>query len=230
MTISAEIFERGKKVLPGGVDSPVRAFRAVGGDPIIVQEAHGAKLTDVDGRDYTDYLMSWGALLHGHDHPGIRAAVAAALGRGTSFGLTCRAEVELAELVVNRVPSVEMIRFVTSGTEATMSAVRLARAATGRDFIIKFDGGYHGHADSFLVSAGSGVATFGLPNSPGVPADLAKLTLTCPFNDAGAVRDTLARNAGKVAAIIVEPYLANVGFIPPAAGFLAAVRSLATEA
>src|SRR6185369_6678861 len=209
------LLARGKKVLPGGVNSPVRAFRAVNSDPIFAHEGHGAILTDVENRQYIDYLLSWGALLHGHDHPAIRAAVTAALQRGTSYGLTCQAEIDLAELVISRVPSVEMVRFVTSGTEATMSAIRLARAATTRDMIIKFDGGYHGHADSFLVAAGSGVATFGLPNSPGVPAELARLTLVCPFNDADAVRETLARHAGKIAAIIVEPYLGNVGFIPP---------------
>ncbi len=230
MTISRDMFERARKVLPGGVNSPVRAFRAVGGDAILVQEAHGAILTDLDGREYLDYLLSWGALLHGHDHPAVRAAIMDAVSRGTSYGLTCQAEVELAELVVSRIPSVEMVRFVTSGTEATMSAIRLARAHTGRDLIIKFDGAYHGHADSFLVSAGSGVATFGLPNSPGVPADLAKLTLTCPFNDPDAVKDMLAKHAGKVAAIIVEPYFGNVGFIPPAPGFLQSLRTLATDA
>src|SRR5882672_5602715 len=144
LTASQDLFERARKVLPGGVDSPVRAFRAVGGAPIIAREAHGATLTDLDDREYIDYLLSWGALLHGHDHPGIRAAVIAALQRGTSYGLTCQAEIDLAELVISRVPSVEMVRFVTSGTEATMSAIRLARAATNRDMIIKFDGGYHG--------------------------------------------------------------------------------------
>ena len=225
-----DLFDRAQKVLPGGVNSPVRAFRAVSEEPIYAQEAHGATLTDVGGRQYTDYLLSWGALLHGHDHPAIRTAVVAALERGTSYGLTSPAEVELAELVVRRVPSVEMVRFVTSGTEATMSAIRLARAATSRDLIIKFDGAYHGHADSFLVAAGSGVATFGLPNSPGVPADLARLTLVCPFNDADAVRRTLERHAGKVAAIIVEPFFGNVGFIPPDDGFLPALRTLATDA
>ena len=230
MNKSRELFQRAQRVLPGGVNSPVRAFRAVGGDPIMAREAHGATLTDVDGVSYTDYLMSWGALLHGHDHPDIRRAVQEALERGTSYGLTSPAEVDLAERIVRLVPSVEMVRFVVSGTEATMSAVRLARAATGWDLLIKFDGAYHGHADSFLVAAGSGVATFGLPNSPGVPADLAKLTLICPFNDAGAVRETLKRHAGKVAAIIVEPYFGNAGFIPPADGFLAALRSLADEA
>jgi len=227
---SRDLFARAERVLPGGVSSPVRAFRSVGGSPIAVRDAHGACLTDLDGRTYTDYLLSWGALLLGHDAPEIRGAVVAAVGRGTSYGLTSPAEVDLAELIAERVPSVEVIRFVVSGTEATMSAVRLARAATGRDLIIKFDGGYHGHADSFLVSAGSGVATFGLPNSPGVPAALARLTLTCPFNDADAVRDTLDRHSGQVAAIIVEPFLGNVGFIPPASGFLAALRALADQA
>src|SRR5262245_1911426 len=229
MSRSSDLFARAQRVLPGGVNSPVRAFRAVGGDPVIAREAHGATLTDLDGNTYTDYLLSWGALLHGHDHPDVREAARAAMERGTSYGLTSPVEVELAELVAQRVPSVEVVRFVVSGTEATMSAVRLARAATGRDLMIKFDGAYHGHADSFLVSAGSGVATFGLPNSPGVPADLAKLTLICPFNDAQAVRETLRKHAGKVAVIIVEPYFGNVGFIPPADGFLAELRQLANE-
>ncbi len=230
MSRSRELFQRAQRVLPGGVNSPVRAFRAVGGHPVIAREAHGATLTDLDGVTYTDYLLSWGALLHGHDHPGVRRAAEEAMARGTSYGLTSPVEVDLAERITRQVPSVEVVRFVVSGTEATMSAIRLARAATGRDLILKFDGAYHGHADSFLVAAGSGVATFGLPNSPGVPAALARLTLVCPFNEPGAVRATLRAHAGQVAAIIVEPYFGNVGFIPPVDGFLADLRALATEA
>ncbi|MBI2537216.1 MAG: glutamate-1-semialdehyde 2,1-aminomutase [Gemmatimonadetes bacterium] len=212
--------------MPGGVNSPVRAFKAVGGDPIFVRAAHGAILETVEGEQLTDYVLSWGPLLLGHDHPAVRSAIREALARGTSYGFSHPAEVELAELVAEMVPSVEMVRLVNSGTEATMAAVRLARAATGRDLILKFDGGYHGHADSFLVAAGSGVATLGLPDSPGVPADLARLTLVCPFNDAGAVRSTFERHPSRIAAVIVEPYLGNAGFIPPHPEFLPELRRL----
>ncbi len=217
---------RASAVLPGGVNSPVRAFRAVGGDPVFAREAHGAYLTTVSGEKLLDYVMSWGAVILGHDHPAVRSRLTTAVTRGVSFGVTCPAEVELAELICDMVPSIEMVRFVNSGTEATMSAARLARAATGRDVIVKVDGGYHGHGDSFLVSAGSGVATLGLPNSPGVPAELAKLTLTVPFNDAGEMESVLTEFGDRVAAVILEPFLGNAGFIPPAPGYLEAVRSL----
>ncbi len=223
---AADLWRRAQAVLPGGVNSPVRAFRAVGGDPFFVREAHGAHLTTTDDETLVDYVLSWGAILLGHDAPEVRETLSHALARGTSYGVTCEAEIELAELVVELVPSVEMVRFVNSGTEATMSAIRLARAATGRDLILKFDGAYHGHADSFLVAAGSGVATLGLPNSPGVPAELARLTLTAAFNDLAAVEALLDAHRDRVAAVIVEPYFGNAGFIPPAAGFLEGLRRL----
>ena len=205
------------------MNSPVRAFRAVGRDPFFVREAHGASLTTADGADLIDFVMSWGPLLLGHDAPEVRDALTDALSRGVSYGATCEAEVELAELVIDLVPSVEMVRFVNSGTEATMAAIRVARAATGRDIVLKFAGCYHGHADSFLVAAGSGVATLGLPDSPGVPADLARLTLTVPFNDEAAVRAAFDAHAGEIAAVIVEPFVGNAGFILPEPGFLEAL-------
>jgi len=225
-----DLLRRAQNVLPGGVNSPVRAFRAVGSDPFFVREAHGASLTTTDGAELIDFVMSWGPLLLGHDAPEVRDALTDALSRGVSYGATCETEIELAELVIALVPSVEMVRFVNSGTEATMAAIRLARAATGRDIVLKFAGCYHGHADSFLVAAGSGVATLGLPDSPGVPADLARLTLTVPFNDEAAVRAAFDAYSGKIAAIIVEPFVGNAGFIPPQPGFLEALRAIATDA
>jgi glutamate-1-semialdehyde 2,1-aminomutase len=223
---SEELFERAKAVLPGGVNSPVRAFRAVGGTPFFVARAAGARLTDVDGRTYLDYVCSWGPLILGHAHPAVLEAIRAAVAVGWTYGAPCEAEVVLAEEVRRRMPAVEVVRFVNSGTEATMAAVRLARAATGRDLIVKFEGGYHGHADGFLVKAGSGVATFGLPDSPGVPAALASLTLTAPFNNLEAVGELFARHRSRIAAVIVEPFLGNVGFIPPDPGFHGALRVL----
>ena len=226
MTRSRELFDRAKRVLPGGVNSPVRAFRAVGGSPFFVARGHGSSLADVDGNEYVDYVCSWGALILGHAHPVVLAAVAQAAERGWTYGAPCEAEVELAEEVRRRMPSLEMMRFVNSGTEATMAAVRLARAATGRDMILKFEGCYHGHADSFLVKAGSGVATLGLPDSPGVPAALAHLTLTAPFNDPRTVADLFHKHADKIAAVIVEPYVGNAGFIAPDPDFHPALRLL----
>ena len=225
MSRSEQLFERAKAVLPGGVNSPVRAFRAVGGTPFFVAGAAGARLTDVDGRTYLDYVCSWGPLILGHAHPAVLEAIRAAVDRGWSYGAPCEAEVDLAELVRRRMPAVEMVRFVNSGTEATMAAVRLARAATGRSLILKFEGCYHGHADGFLVKAGSGVATLGLPDSPGVPAALAELTVTLPFNDADAVERLFQRRGAELAAVIVEPYVGNAGFIAPEPGFHAALRA-----
>ena len=229
MKRSNEWFDRAKRVLPGGVNSPVRAFRAVGGTPFFVARAAGCRLTDADGKSYVDYVCSWGPLILGHAHPAVLDAVRQAAERGWTYGAPCEAEVELAEEVQRRMPSLEMMRFVNSGTEATMAAVRLARAATSRDLIIKFDGCYHGHADAFLVKAGSGVATLGLPDSPGVPAALARLTLTAPFNDVEAVADLFQAHAGRIAAVIVEPYAGNVGFIPPDPGFHPALRELCDQ-
>ena len=226
MTRSQELFERAKQVLPGGVNSPVRAFRAVGGTPFFVARAEGCRLTDADGKTYVDYVCSWGPLILGHAHPAVLAAIRDAAGRGWTYGAPCAAEVELAELVRQRMPALEMLRCVNSGTEATMAAIRLARAATGRECIVKFEGAYHGHADAFLVKAGSGVATLGLPDSPGVPAGLAQLTLTAPFNDLSRVAALFASRGQDIAAVIVEPYLGNVGFIPPVAGFHEGLRAL----
>lgn len=226
MTRSRDLFDRAKRVLPGGVNSPVRAFRAVGGTPFFVAHGHGSSLADVDGHEYVDYVCSWGALILGHAHPAVLAAVTRAAELGWTYGAPCEPEVELAEEVRRRVPSLAMMRFVNSGTEATMAAVRLARAATGRPLILKFEGCYHGHADSFLVKAGSGVATLGLPDSPGVPAELAALTLTAPFNDARTVADLFRKHADRIAAIIVEPYVGNAGFIAPEPDFHTVLRSL----
>jgi len=226
---SARLFERACTLIPGGVNSPVRAFRRVGGQPFFVDRADGVMLCDVDGREYIDLVMSWGALMLGHAHPSITRAISEAAQRGTSYGAPTGAEVELAELVVEMVPSLEMVRFVNSGSEATMAAVRVARAATKRDMILKFNGCYHGHADSFLVQAGSGVATLGLPDSPGVPASLAQLTLSVPFNDLEAVRDAFAKHGDDIACVIVEPIIGNSGFIPPQPGFHEALRAITEQ-
>ena len=223
---SAALFARAREVTPGGVSSPVRAFRGVGGDPFFVQRAAGSRLWDADGNEYIDYVLSWGPLILGHAHPAVVAAVRDAAGRGTSYGAPTAGEVELAELVREFVPSMERLRFVSSGTEATMSAVRLARGFTGRDMILKFEGNYHGHGDSFLVKAGSGVATLGLPNSPGVPAALSKLTLTAPYNDLAAVEEAFRVFPGQIACVIVEPVVGNAGFIAPDDGFLPGLRRI----
>lgn len=228
-THSREIYERATGVLVGGVNSPVRAFRAVGGDPIIVGRASGARLWDVDGNEYVDYVCSWGALILGHAHAEIAEAVAEQARRGTSYGMPTELEVELGERIRAAIPSCEKVRFVSSGTEATMSAVRLARAATGRDLILKFEGCYHGHADSFLSEAGSGLATLGIASSPGVPQALAALTLNAPYNDAGAVEKLFELNRDKIAAVIVEPVAANMGVVAPVPGFLQTLRDLTTR-
>ena len=226
---SQDIFRRATDVLVGGVNSPVRAFRAVGGDPIVVDRASGAYLWDADGNEYVDYVCSWGALILGHAVPKVVAAIADQARRGTSYGMPAELEVELASRIRKAIPSCEKVRFVSSGTEATMSAVRLARAATGRDLIIKFEGCYHGHSDSFLSEAGSGLATLGIAACPGVPQALAELTLNAPYNDAGAVEKLFGLHRDKIAAVIVEPVAANMGVVPPAPGFLKALRDLTSK-
>jgi glutamate-1-semialdehyde 2,1-aminomutase len=225
-TGSDALFARAQRVIPGGVNSPVRAFRGVGGRPFFVARAEGCRITDVDGRTYIDFLGSWGPLILGHAAPMLVEAVGEALRRGTSYGAPTGAEVEMAELIARAVPSMEMARLVSSGTEAAMSAIRLARGATGRDVIVKFEGCYHGHADSLLVKAGSGGATFGVPDSLGVPAALAALTVTAPFNDLAAVERIMTARGREVAAIIVEPVAGNMGVVPPAPGFLKGLRTL----
>jgi len=220
------LFDRARRVLPGGVNSPVRAFGAVGGTPVFVVRAKGPWLLAADGKRYLDLVGSWGAMILGHAHPRVVKAVQEAAAGGTSFGMPCPAEVEMAETVAQTVPSMEVVRFTCSGTEAVMSAVRLARAATGRDRILKFAGGYHGHADAFLVEAGSGAATAGVPSSPGVPAGTALDTLTARYNDLESVERLLRANAGKVACVVVEPVAGNMGVVPPEAGFLEALRRI----
>ncbi len=223
---STELFERGKTTLVGGVNSPVRAFRAVGGTPLVIDHAKGARLYDVDGREYIDYVCSWGALILGHAHPDVVAAIADQAARGTSYGMTSPLEIELGEKITHAIPSVEMVRFVSSGTEAAMSALRLARAFTERDLVIKFEGCYHGHSDSFLSEAGSGLATLGIAACPGVPDAFANLTLNAPYNDIRAVEDLFKKHAGKIAAVIVEPVAANMGVVAPAPGFLEGLRAI----
>ncbi len=220
---------RSREIFPGGVSSPVRAFTGVGGEPIVAASGKGARIRDVDGNEYIDYVLSWGPLVLGHAHPMVVHAVEAALEDGSTFGMPTELELRLGELVLERMPHLEMLRFVSSGTEATLSAIRLARAFTGRDGILKFDGCYHGHGDSFLVRAGSGVATLGLANSPGVPGALAALTLTAPFNDLDATRSLVRAAHGGLAAIIVEPLVGNAGFIAPMPGFLEGLRELADQ-
>jgi glutamate-1-semialdehyde 2,1-aminomutase len=223
---SAEWRERAEKVLPGGVNSPVRAFTAVGGDPPIVARARGARITDVDGTEYTDFILAYGPHILGHGHPSVMWALSSQLGRGTAFGATCALEVELAERVVAAMPAVEMVRFVNSGTEATMSALRLARAVTGRDRVVKCAGAYHGHADVFLAAAGSGVATLGIPGSPGVPLAAVADTIVVPYNDLVAVAAVLDREGESVAAVIVEPIAGNMGCVLPRPGYLQGLRQL----
>ena len=227
---SADVMARARELFPGGVNSPVRAFRGVGGEPIVAARGHGSRIWDVDGKEYIDFVLSWGPLVLGHASPMVLDALDKAMQNGTSFGMPTELEVQLGDLIRQRMPHIEMMRFVSSGTEATMSAVRLARAFTSRDVILKFDGCYHGHADPFLVHAGSGVATLGLPDSPGVPAATASLTLTVPFNDLAAATELVRANRRAIAAIIVEPIVGNSGFIPPEPTFLEGLRALADSA
>jgi len=223
---SREIFERAEAVLVGGVNSPVRAFRSVGGEPLIIEKGSGQHLYDADGNALLDYVCSWGAMLLGHAHPAVNAAIADQAQRGTSFGVTTELELELATLIIKAIPHLEKIRFVSSGTEATMSAVRLARGVTKRDFILKFEGCYHGHADSFLSQAGSGLATLGIAECPGVPEALAALTLNVPYNDLNAVEQIFAQHKDRIAAVIVEPVAANMGVVLPTHGFLKGLRDI----
>jgi glutamate-1-semialdehyde 2,1-aminomutase len=219
-----DLFEESRRFFPGGVNSPVRAFRAVGGEPFFVASAQGATITDVEGRTYLDYVGSWGPMIVGHAHPQVVAALQKAAERGTSYGAPTPQETELARLVAEAFPSIERLRFVSSGTEACMSALRVARGFTGRDAIVKFDGCYHGHADSLLVKAGSGGITFGIPDSAGVPADLARHTLTVAYNDLDAVRQLFAEKGSAIAAVIVEPVAGNMGVVAPRPGFLEGLR------
>lgn len=228
-TLSHQLFDEAQKLIPGGVNSPVRACKNVKCAPLFIAAAKGSHITDVDGNTYIDYVLSWGPMILGHAHPEVIAAVAEAAQRGTSYGAPCPAEVDLARAIVEAVPGLEMVRMVNSGTEATMSAVRLARAVTRRDKILKFVGCYHGHADPFLAAAGSGVATLAIPGTPGVPQAVVADTLLAPYNDLAAAQDIMHAQGSKVAAIIVEPVAANMGLVPPTPGFLEGLRALCSE-
>ena len=226
---SQQLFKQAQQIIPGGVNSPVRAFKSVGADPLFIKKASGSHIFDEDNNNFIDYVGSWGPMILGHCHPTIVTAVNRCMESGSSFGAPTELEITLAQMVVDAVPSIEMIRMVSSGTEATMSAIRLARGYTGRDKILKFSGCYHGHADSLLVKAGSGAATFGVPDSPGVPADFAKHTLTADYNSIESVNDLLAQNKGQVACIIIEPVAGNMGTVPPRPGFLEGLRKICTD-
>ncbi|RED64104.1 glutamate-1-semialdehyde 2,1-aminomutase [Cohnella lupini] len=228
-TRSKEAFERAKRVIPGGVNSPVRAFKSVNQTPLVIERGEGSRITDIDGQTYIDYVLSWGPLIAGHAHPEVVEAIKRTAEKGTSFGAPTELETLMAELVCERVPSVEVVRMVNSGTEATMSALRLARGFTNRSKILKFEGSYHGHADSLLIKAGSGVATLGLPDSPGVPKSVAAHTLTVPYNDLESVKLAFERYGEEIAAIIVEPIAGNMGVVPPLPGFLAGLREVTSN-
>jgi glutamate-1-semialdehyde 2,1-aminomutase len=227
--LSEKAFERAKKVIPGGVNSPVRAFRNVGQTPAFIERGSGSRIYDIDGNEYIDYICSWGPLILGHAHPAVVEAIVRTAEKGTSFGAPTELETQMAELVCERVPSVEIVRMVNSGTEATMAALRLARGYTGRNIIMKFEGSYHGHADSLLIKAGSGVATLGLPDSPGVPASVASNTVAVPYNDLEAVEEAFRRYGEDIAAVIVEPVAGNMGVVPPLPGFLEGLRRVTRE-
>ena len=226
---SIQAFSESVHLMPGGVNSPVRAFKSVNTDPIFMESGKGAIIKDIDGNEYIDYVLSWGPLILGHSHPEVVKAIQEQAAKGSSFGAPTLLENELAQIVIDRVPSVEMVRFVSSGTEATMAALRLARGYTGRDIILKFEGSYHGHGDSLLIKAGSGVATLGLPDSPGVPADIAKNTLTVAYNDLEAVQAVFEKFGEQIAAVIVEPVAGNMGVVPPKPGFLEGLRKVTEE-
>ena len=226
---SQQLFKEAQRYLPGGVDSPVRAFKAVGGTPRFITKGKGSRLYDIDGNEYIDYVCSWGPLILGHAHRQVTTALKRAIENGTSYGACTELEISLAKMITEAIPSIDMVRFVNSGTEATMTAIRLARAFTGRDRIIKFAGCYHGHSDGLLVSGGSGMATLGIPNSPGVPLHVAQNTLVAPFNDAKAVKHLFIKYTDKIAAVIVEPLAANMGVVPPATGFLNSLRQLTRQ-
>jgi glutamate-1-semialdehyde 2,1-aminomutase len=226
---STQLFKQALESIPGGVNSPVRAFRSVGSDPLFIKRAAGSSIYDEDGNAFIDYVGSWGPMILGHCHPKVVSAIKAAVENGASFGAPTELEITLAEMVIDAVPSIEMVRMVSSGTEATMSAIRLARGYTGRDNILKFSGCYHGHSDSLLVKAGSGAATFGVPDSPGVPADFARHTLTATYNDLDSVKALIAANPGSIACIIVEPVAGNMGTVPPKEGFLEGLREICTQ-
>lgn len=226
---SVKAFKEAVHLMPGGVNSPVRAFKSVNADPVFMDSGKGAILRDIDGNEYIDYVLSWGPLIIGHSHPDVVQAIQEQAAKGSSFGAPTLLENQLAELVIERVPSVEMVRFVSSGTEATMSALRLARGYTGRDIILKFEGSYHGHGDSLLIKAGSGVATLGLPDSPGVPSDIAKNTITVAYNDLDAVKAVFEKLGEKIAAVIVEPVAGNMGVVPPKEGFLEGLREVTKQ-
>ncbi len=226
---SAAAFQRAQQVLPGGVDSPVRAFKAVGGTPLFIKHADGCIITDIDGNSYIDYVASYGPLIAGHANERVVAALSKVIGRGTSFGAPTELETQLASTIISALPAVEMIRFVNSGTEAAMSAIRLARAATGRDLIIKCIGGYHGHADGLLAEAGSGALTLGIPSSPGIPKSVAACTLLVPYNDLSAAKNAFEKYAGQIACFAVEPVAGNMGVVPPADGYLRGLRDLCTQ-
>jgi len=227
--MNAKLFEEARKVIPGGVNSPVRAFGAVNATPLFISKARGAKIYDSEGREYIDYVLSWGPAILGHCRPEVIEAIEAAARRGTSFGAPTEMETEMAQMIADAFPSIEMVRMVSSGTEAVMSAIRLARGCTGRDKIIKFEGCYHGHSDSLLVKAGSGVATLGIPGSPGIPRQLAELTVTVPFNDLEAVKSIVEKEGSQFACIIVEPVAGNMGVVLPQEGFLQGLRELSTK-
>ncbi|GBE04732.1 MAG TPA: glutamate-1-semialdehyde-2,1-aminomutase [Nitrospirae bacterium] len=225
-TRSIELFKQAKRLMPGGVNSPVRAFKAVGGSPLFIKSAKGSKIYDADGNEYIDYVLSWGPMILGHTHPRVIRALQKAAEKGTSYGAPTALEIELAGMIRKAYPSMEMLRMVNSGTEATMSAIRAARGSTGRDKVIKFEGCYHGHADGLLVKAGSGAATFGVPTSPGVPKDYARHTITLPFNDLKLLEKTIKKNAKSIACVIIEPVIGNSGCVLPGKGFLQGLRRL----